>query len=227
MFRFIKCCRPLVCTKCSKSLRNLLPNQIENLNRLGCFGFSENHRICDSCRVNLLKKSILKNDDDPIVPNDNQINTEENEMEKVDQSNDSDDPNEYTVDENDLMLSGVKKINKGLPYINVSPISIRKITRSKNYAKRKYADIGASIRSNIFKLEEQPVNQSCCPEKREFHELISVLKQKIADSTSDSKIIEILTLLPPDWSYQKIQDEFNVSRHMIRCAKDLREKKVF
>ena len=57
--------------------------------------------------------------------------------------------------------------------------------------------------------------------KTDATEIITQLKEKFAACEKRSKKVQILTILPKNWSIQKIQTEFGTTAYMVIQAKKL------
>jgi len=51
--------------------------------------------------------------------------------------------------------------------------------------------------------------------------MLRQLKDKFHTFSSQSEIIQVLTVLPNSWSICRVQDEFGASDYMVRRAKEL------
>jgi len=112
-------------------------------------------------------------------------------------------------------------INEALPLLNITPID-NNSTNNSLYLKEKYYEIcstfatllGLDSRSNHY---ENSLN---------YKNILENLKEKFNDenTTRDQKM-QILTLLPADWSISKICDTIGATKHMAVESKYLKEKK--
>ncbi|CAD6227291.1 GSCOCG00006079001-RA-CDS, partial [Cotesia congregata] len=59
-----------------------------------------------------------------------------------------------------------------------------------------------------------------------YHEILENLKDKFkAENTPQTLKVQILTLLPSDWSINKICDVMGATKHMAILSKSLKERK--
>lgn len=110
-------------------------------------------------------------------------------------------------------------INNALNLLHESPVPSKKLL-DRRYLERKVNQITCNLRK-LFRLDndsqpDQNINLT------DFQNLIDRLKIKFNDeSTSTGQKIQILTLLPSEWSERKICDVMNSSRYMVQVAKKL------
>lgn len=53
---------------------------------------------------------------------------------------------------------------------------------------------------------------------------VDLLKEKCCSATRNEKI-KLLTLVPTSWSIQKTMEEFSVSQHMVKRAREIKKTK--
>jgi hypothetical protein len=61
-------------------------------------------------------------------------------------------------------------------------------------------------------------------EIEDYADLINSLKKKFTEATSFSEKVYLLTLSPASWTITKIIQEFNVTRHQVKLARELKKK---
>ncbi|CAG5079160.1 Protein of unknown function [Cotesia congregata] len=112
-------------------------------------------------------------------------------------------------------------INDALALLNISPLDRFAIDRP-SYLSGKYNEI-CSIFAKLLELDnvsnhyENSVN---------YHEILENLKDKFkAENTPQTLKVQILTLLPSDWSINKICDVMGATKHMAILSKSLKERK--
>jgi len=108
-----------------------------------------------------------------------------------------------------------------LPLLNISPIDKYAIDNP-SYLNGKYNEIcstfatllGLDNKSNHY---ENSVN---------YQDILENLKIKFdSGSTTRAQKLQILTLLPSDWSINKICDVIGATKHMALLSKPLKERK--
>lgn len=111
-------------------------------------------------------------------------------------------------------------INDTFTLLNQSPIPNNKLTHE-TYLKDKIGNV-TSYLSTAFGLEK---DLDAHIKAQEFSNMIDALKMKFHDEKTNRKEqVQILTLLPPDWTVYKVCNIMHTTRDMVKVAKSLREK---
>jgi len=114
--------------------------------------------------------------------------------------------------------SSLEMLNRSLSYIGESPVSKKKCTNSKDYAKCKLKKVKTSLETKLFSVQQPEQVQESNDEK----EMLQQLQEKFKETTSRSEKITILTVLPKSWSRVRIINEFKgATDYMARQAKKL------
>lgn len=113
-------------------------------------------------------------------------------------------------------------INHALQLLNQSPIPSKKLNDNQ-FLNNKINQISDSLKKVLLSLtDEDPVDD----DGENFRALIKLLQDKFNDKKTEKSLkIQILTLLPEQWSERRICETMNTSRHMSRVAKALVEEK--
>ncbi|XP_044575132.1 uncharacterized protein LOC123258940 [Cotesia glomerata] len=113
-------------------------------------------------------------------------------------------------------------INHALQLLNQSPIPSRKLNDNQ-FLNNKINQISDSLKKVLLSsTDEDPVDD----DGENFRALIKLLQDKFNDKETEKSLkIQILTLLPEQWSERRISETMNTSRHMSRVAKALVEEK--
>ena len=110
----------------------------------------------------------------------------------------------------------VASLNVSLADIGETPYSRIK-ARGKKYSRQKVEKITEAMKHTIISTETID----------DGSEMIQQLKEKFRSTPQRSEQLQILTVLPKNWSLKKIQQEFGVSIYMARKSKDLVKEKGF
>ena len=156
------------------------------------FNLSVESRICDSCRKQLARTVSTQ---------------EENSSDSSTSSIPSPVPVEFDEVER---LESLQLVSKCLEDIGETPITKRK-ARSKKYTRDKVSRITALMDKAAITGEKAGDDR----------EIIEQLKEKFHSTTERSVQVQVLTVLPMNWSIEKIQVEFGASNFMVRKAKQL------
>lgn len=246
MNTFYKDCVNVFSKKCSKSCRNLTESNIAKLEELG---FAEENqlntkfKICDSCRLQLAKRTALSSSDDlssseeeDVCMNDpSQETIEATSATSIESTNSNINvPSQETLLEATSATSiettdsnvpeyiqkvNIDIFNESISSTLVAPIDKTKIS-SANYVMKKYHEIVNSIRKHIFALNTEVKFD----ENRtgEFYEIIEQLKEKFTrEGTKRAEQFQLLTVLPKSWTAEKIKTTFNTTLYTATEAKRL------
>lgn len=155
-------------------------------------------KICDSCRKLLAKerKKILEKDTD-----------------LTEQNADCDDT--FTDSNRCIDL-----LNKSLSCIEESPITKKRIMHDSKYCKRKLERAKESLLTKFIKKEETHLDTQDSKDSPDSI-ILTQLKEKFAETESMNEKFLILTVLPKNWSCNRIQREFSISNRMARKVKAL------
>lgn len=112
-------------------------------------------------------------------------------------------------------------INEALPLLNINPIDKYAINNSL-YLSEKYNEICSTFVTLLGINDKSNHYQNSV----DYQNIVENLKAKFkAESTTRSEKLQILTLLPSDWSINKICDVMGATKHMAIVSKLLKEKK--
>lgn len=112
-------------------------------------------------------------------------------------------------------------INNALQFLNQSPIDNEKLSNQK-YLEQKILNVNTYL-STAFGLEQKTDDQILA---QEFLDTIEHLKKKFHDKEITQKEkIQILTLLPPDWSVYKVCNIMEATKDIVKVSKSLRERR--
>lgn len=118
-------------------------------------------------------------------------------------------------------------INQALQLLNQSPIPSRKLNNNR-FLNNKINRISDSLKKVLLSStdEESIDDESIDDDAANFRSLIEKLHDKFNDKDTEKSVkIQILTLLPENWSERHICEVMNTSRHWSRVAKNLVEEK--
>jgi hypothetical protein len=97
--------------------------------------------------------------------------------------------------------------------------------------KRKADSIAAAVvddLSTVIQVPYVPVNHSLVEltsQAADLSTLMDALKEKVNASSKFSEGIQLLTLTPDSWSRERVATEFEVSEHVVRAARRLKEER--
>ena len=100
-------------------------------------------------------------------------------------------------------------INQAFDAIGKTPLDPNRV-KLKSYGERKLRQLQASVRETLH------MNKP----KDDFEEILGQLKVRFKDATRSEKI-QILTILPKNWSIRQIEQKFKVTHWMAQTAKNL------
>lgn len=155
--------------------------------------------ICDRCRTAHLRERKPSDQTDP----------EENRPDEVEL--------------NDSRLSAVDSLNETCKTLDCSPMKLKGLTTNPTqYKHRKLDKIVDKLRSKFGEIDAAPTASASVESQaeRDWNKLIADIKQKMSKSSYGEKL-QLLTLVPVSWTYEKIMDEFSVTRHMVYRSKNL------
>lgn len=112
-------------------------------------------------------------------------------------------------------------INRALGLLDESPIPLKKLNRATDaWIHEKSFKLGQTLKR---KLGRDIIHDPVSPEDaRDLINVILRLKHKFHDGQlSNSNKIQILTILPPEWSVQKICENMETSPYLVKKAKQL------
>lgn len=112
-------------------------------------------------------------------------------------------------------------INNALKFLNQSPVPHKKLSNRK-YLENKITDVNNYL-STAFGLEKKSEDGILA---QEFLDTIEILKNKFHDKeTTKNEKIQILTLLPSNWSTYKVCSTMEASKDIVNVSKSLRERR--
>ena len=121
-----------------------------------------------------------------------------------------------------LSSAEFNKVNETLVSFGVSPVSIREVHRQgKNYTFRKIRRLEDRLSASI----EGAVGSRPYPDDDAECTIIAQLKDKFHSSIKRSEKVQILTVLPKNWSIKRIVEEFGATNYMARQAKKIAQEK--
>lgn len=192
--------------------------------------------ICTRCKIQLYEDSkhgvaFTYENVEPIASTSNiEDNVEEMSVSNVptDSSNEERVSNVPTESSSDDPIidseEALKHLNKCLQNLNVPSIN-KKELRGEKQKIEKLENVMKVIKTKIFEL---PVETTTVTVDGNFGtEMLYQLKEKMATITDNSEKYLILTMLPKSWKIQQIMEEFDVTYHMARRSKILRESRGF
>ena len=125
-----------------------------------------------------------------------------------------------------------ERLNKSIASLGCSPVKCISKKDRVSYGKRKLSQVATTTQQQIADVleisPEQILTEAstektniCCKNKNDMDSPTLAIKEKLHIS-SNTKKIELLTLVPNSWTYEKAQSYFSVSRRMIQTAWDLK-----
>ncbi|XP_060780327.1 uncharacterized protein LOC132888272 [Neoarius graeffei] len=122
-------------------------------------------------------------------------------------------------------------LDQSVQLLGISPLK-RKSERDKpGYAKRKAKDINTAAKSKIAEVLDIPTeeltssqDEGGCDRCKDLDRLVTLLKEKCATATYQEKI-KIVTLAPESWTIQRTVEEFSVTEHLVKKARELKKNK--
>ncbi|XP_052122650.1 uncharacterized protein LOC127749257 [Frankliniella occidentalis] len=113
-----------------------------------------------------------------------------------------------------------EKLNLALGVFGKSPVDTRKFSRSKTYATEKLKEVQSAVTKSAATsssvIRSDNVN-------KDFDEMIEQLVEKFNSVwTTNSEKFMILSILPPNWTRQRVMDTFGCTKYLAQAV----EKKV-
>ena len=115
-------------------------------------------------------------------------------------------------------------LNESLHVIEESPVKLKGLSSASrsNYGKRKLSRIHQSYESKLRKvlsiniLEDQANNDHIGEDKNSLNSIANKIKSKIHnEETTRAEKLQILTLVPSEWSRKKAAEIFEVSERTV------------
>lgn len=199
------CCDPLE-RQCSakKSLRPITIERVRNSNRKLLPG----RKLCRQCEKMLEASEEIANNEE---------------------------------DHSDLYIPIEEKedvLNKSFNILGESPIKKKKLSAQKcvSYGKQKVEKVSTYVKTmiaSVLEVDEVDLSENKCTNCKvqhedsvDLHEILSALKQKFeTESTSVSEKLQILTIIPQNWTIEKTCKFFHTTEHMVKKARRLRKEK--
>ena len=143
---------------------------------------------------------------------------------------------EEFVDLSSVLDSTLTRVQNVCSFLEVSPVkatTFNKLNSLKRIevVKRKADSIAAAVvddLSTAIQVPYVPVNHSLVEltsQAADLSTLMDTLKEKVNASSKFSERIQLLTLTPDSWSRERVATEFEVSEHVVRAARKLKEEK--
>lgn len=112
-------------------------------------------------------------------------------------------------------------INQALQLLNITPLN-KYLTDDPAYISTKYHEICSAF-ANLLGLDDQSNHYT---NSLNYQNILENLKSKLNDtSASRADKLKILTLLPSEWSIERICDVMSVTKHLATVSKQLKENK--
>lgn len=114
-------------------------------------------------------------------------------------------------------------INQALELLDESPVPLRKLNRSSDaWIDKKSFKIGQTLKRKLGCKIIDPIFPQ---DASDLMNVIFRLKNKFHHGQlSNGEKIQILTLLPPEWTVEKIQHIMETSSYLVKKAKELYNK---
>lgn len=218
MDKFRKCCKPYRDSKCSDNLRpvtnyvkQFMPQSVENQDKLS---------VCTTCYFNITcKRRKIEPELSPVA----ESSATSPITPQIADNDDSSDSEECYLKN----LSVLEKMNEVLPVVGKSPIYLSTLEARPKHQRQKLIDLTSRTESTSLVSGIVPLFNQSTEDQRKielYDELIGDLKTKFKELEKTSDKIQLLTILPKSLTIQEIQGEFKATQHMVRTAKDLRDK---
>ncbi|KAF7996077.1 hypothetical protein HCN44_009913 [Aphidius gifuensis] len=205
------------------------------------WGINSNYLVCSRCRKQLSEQQ-------PMHQSESDEDDETRESEKEDLESE---PGEDIVDIIDEPVAGCSQVSKSisihsnkssaptisieskLPTINAalavlenSPIPQKKL-KLDPWVENKVDKIAANLKRTLgLPYVADNKSSDLRQDGKHFRELIEKLKDKFhANDTTKNMKIQILTLLPSDWSLRKIAEIMDTTKHMAQVSRHVIEKR--
>ena len=143
---------------------------------------------------------------------------------------------EEFVDLSSAVHSTLSRIQNVCSILEVSPVKtsiFNKLNSDQRLQvlKRKADNISLAVvedLSSAYNSPYVPINHSLAElteKSTNLDSLVEALKEKFLLSNTFSERIQLLTLTPDSWSRDRVMKEFQVSEHVVRAARKLKEEK--
>ncbi|KAK3909523.1 DNA-directed RNA polymerase subunit beta [Frankliniella fusca] len=231
--------------KCSGSrtgdLRTIDYENYENARRYGEFALVPGQLWCLTCRLHVRKvikteqeiRNKLKKEaeecgkkyEEPFDPGSPLVSESESEESSESQGTKSTATNPSLSQTADADFPtppqcAREKLNQALTVFGKSPVDTKKFSRSKTYASEKLQEVESAVKksaaSSSSAIRSENVN-------KDFDEMLERLVEKFNSvCTTTSEKFMILSILPPNWSRQKVMDTFGCTKYFAQAV----ERKV-
>ncbi|KZS05312.1 Cc8L18.2-like protein [Daphnia magna] len=135
-----------------------------------------------------------------------------------------------------VLDSTLTRVQNVCSVLEVSPVKATTFNKLNSLqhievVKRKADSIAAAVvddLSTAIQVPYVPVNHSLVEltsQAADLSILMDALKEKVNVSSKFSERIQLLTLTPDSWSRERVATEFEVSEHVVRAARKLKEEK--
>lgn len=134
------------------------------------------------------------------------------------------------TDEFEPLTTAQQSLDTSSSVLGLSPIKPVSQRDKLGYGKRKIQDIQTAAKQKVAKLldvptsELSPTKAEPCKKCEDLDRLICLLKDKCKHASRQEQI-KLLTLVPASWTIKKTMDEFNVSEHIVKRARELKKNK--
>jgi hypothetical protein len=123
-------------------------------------------------------------------------------------------------------------LNMTVSELGCSPLKTAKLSQrdKSSYAKKKVMQITEAVKSKVSHILDVPSDildcddEASCNKCEDLNVLMNELKEKCKVLTKQEQIT-VLTLVPSSWTIDKTAAEFEVSRHLVKRARELKRLK--
>lgn len=132
------------------------------------------------------------------------------------------------TEENEISVETAHEIaNKSLEFLDCSPLKNVKTDRALQAGKRKISKVTGAFSKVVAIALDEPalVESSQSKDCSNFSRLVELIKEKLTITEDRNKIIQLLTIVPCDFSISKVAEVFNVSTYTATQVRNLRLKK--
>jgi hypothetical protein len=172
-------------------------------------------KICKTCARKVKIHVSVSNDEATLVLPSTSTNLPRNNSDSTNSSADL--PEMMCIDNDFEIPQATTPINSLLETLNESPVKAKRF-KEPNYAVTKCAKVSSVIKEKVFLLK----NNTDGDDENVGEIIINQLKEVFDDpSTSQSKKIQILTLVPKNWNLRKAESLFDASYRQALTAKKL------
>lgn len=113
---------------------------------------------------------------------------------------------------NEARITNREDLNNKLSSLDCSPIKLREsVSDPRLYGQKKLEKIVSKLKTKIGEVSPALVESR----EDDVTNLVNFVKEKMKKSSYQEKI-QLLTLAPKSWTYDRIMSEFGVTRHMVR-----------